>query len=317
MWDVNELHEVYSFITVDGATVLIPYNQSTTPLYQTGVNVSIRAPFTISFNGVQIDNSATNARVRLVFEDDTVSELYITNSTGTARNFNSGTYSKNLKSIRFNWSNLNDGFSFKNVMLNTGDTALPYEPYGYKIPITCAGQTTPVYLGEVPTVRRVKKRVLDGTENWVRQSGQSVDYFRIENMPATASKVICSHYQSPDENIAYATVVTGIKMQTSASSGVILACRPPDIATLSLSDFKAYLASEYAAGHPVTIWYVLASEETGITNEPLAKIGEYADELNSTDAGVSIPTAEGQNTLTVDTDLQPSEMTITYIKEGQ
>ena len=46
-------------------------------------------------------------------------------------------------------------------------------------------------------------------------------------------------------------------------------------------------------------------------------IGDYADELSSADAGVTIPTTEGQNTLTVETDLQPSEMTITYIKEGQ
>ena len=47
-----------------------------------------------------------------------------------------------------------------------------------------------------------------------------------------------------------------------------------------------------------------------------AKIGDYADELSSTNAGVTIPTVEEQNTLTVDTDLQPSEMTITYTKEG-
>lgn len=48
-----------------------------------------------------------------------------------------------------------------------------------------------------------------------------------------------------------------------------------------------------------------------------AKIGDYADELSSTDAAVTIPTAKGGNTLTVDTTIQPSEMTITYTKEGQ
>lgn len=36
------------------------------------------------------------------------------------------------------------------VMLNTGSTPLPYEPYGYKIPITCGGVTTDVYIGESP-----------------------------------------------------------------------------------------------------------------------------------------------------------------------
>ena len=61
----------------------------------------------------------------------------------------------------------------------------------------------------------------------------------------------------------------------------------------------------------------MSEPETAIVNEPLCKIGTYADELHSTDAGVTISTTEGQNVLTVDTDLQPSEMTITYIKEGQ
>lgn len=32
------------------------------------------------------------------------------------------------------------------VMLNSGSTALPYEPYGYKIPIVCGGQTTNIYI---------------------------------------------------------------------------------------------------------------------------------------------------------------------------
>lgn len=134
-------------------------------------------------------------------------------------------------------------------------------------------------------------------------------------MQATASKVICTHYQSPDENIAYSTIITGIKMQTSTLYGVILACRPTNIAALSLSDFEAFLAAQYAAGTPVTVWYVLEEPTTGIVNEPLAKIGDYADELSSTDAGVAIPTVKGDNTLTVETDLQPSEMTITYVKE--
>jgi hypothetical protein len=74
---------------------------------------------------------------------------------------------------------------------------------------------------------------------------------------------------------------------------------------------KEYLASEYQAGHPVMVWYVLSAPETAIVNEPLAKIGDYADELHSTDAAVTIPTVKGQNTLTVDTELQPSEVSIT------
>ena len=34
------------------------------------------------------------------------------------------------------------------TMLNTGTTVLPFEPHGYKIDITCSGQTTPIYIGD-------------------------------------------------------------------------------------------------------------------------------------------------------------------------
>lgn len=36
------------------------------------------------------------------------------------------------------------------AMLNVGTTALPYEPYGYKIPVTCGGETTNIYIGDTP-----------------------------------------------------------------------------------------------------------------------------------------------------------------------
>ena len=33
-------------------------------------------------------------------------------------------------------------------MLNTGATAATFEPYGYKIPVTCGGVTTNIYIDE-------------------------------------------------------------------------------------------------------------------------------------------------------------------------
>ena len=51
------------------------------------------------------------------------------------------------------------------VMLNSGSTALPYEPYGYKLTISSANTTTPIYLGEVETTRQIKKSVLTGTDS--------------------------------------------------------------------------------------------------------------------------------------------------------
>lgn len=177
----------------------------------------------------------------------------------------------------------------------------------WKIPITCAGQTAPVYLGQVSTVRRVKKLVLTGEENWSKSTSAdntylvSYTYLGID-APYEKSISYCTHavIETLLRNIENGEYILG---QSS------LYFRNDSISTKD--DFKAWLASEYAAGHPVTIWYVLAEPETGIVNDPLAKIGDYADELNSTDAAVTIPTVKGQNTLTVDTDLQPSEVSIT------
>lgn len=177
------------------------------------------------------------------------------------------------------------------------------------IPITSAGQTVPVNLGEVPTVRRVKKRVFNGAESWTVWVYQTAVLFYTPVTDGTGELVVSSHFGNRKTgslplagNIAY-----------SGASNSNMFFRLLDDTTITTVDgFKEWLAAQYAAETPVTVWYILAEPTTGIVNEPLAKIGGYADELSSADAGVTIPTVKGQNTLTVGTDLQPSEMTIVY-----
>ena len=203
-----------------------------------------------------------------------------------------------------------DGILLENIMLNAGSTALPYEPYGYKIPISSAGQTTPVYLGEVETTRKIKKLVLTGQENWLAASGteeRTVSYISITD--AGDSLCLCSHikykssYSASDRN-----QILLRNLDNRLYIGIDV-----DIAA-DLSTFKTWLQQQYAAGTPVCVWYVLANEETGIVNEPLMKIGDYADTLSKAQAGVDIPTTNGSNTLTFDTTLQPSNVNIVYKK---
>lgn len=200
-------------------------------------------------------------------------------------------------------------------MLNAGEAILPWEPYGYKIPFTNASQTVPVYLGQTPTVRRIKKLMLTGEEN-ITQHGVVNDIVGVRvptpTVVAADSPLICTHARNVTwanfySSRTYATVAANV----GAGNSVVY-MSAPNSEHNTLSDIKSYLAAQYAAGTPVTVWYVLATPETGIVNEPLAKIGDYADELHSTDAGVTIPTTQGNNTLTVDTDLPPSSMTIVY-----
>ena len=187
----------------------------------------------------------------------------------------------------------------------------------WTIPITCAGQTVPVYLGQTQTVRRIKKLVLDGTEKILAYTGAAFLGFElnVSDMMTNSRKLgVCTHFnpQQTGSGISTDGITFGANNKT-----VYVTLSQNTINTFNLSDIstiKSWLAAQYAAGTPVTIWYVLATPVTAIVNEPLCKIGDYADELHSTDAAVTIPTVNGQNTLTVDTELQPSEMTIKYRK---
>ena len=198
----------------------------------------------------------------------------------------------------------------------------------WTIPITCAGQTVSVCLGQTQTVRRVKKLVLTGYENWetqpnvyinntalfaVRQdqtqigkmtNRQSINTHFISTAPGVNPQrqdYVCSGYHPADGYSDYYYIrpdfsTIGITSETTGAAAIVA--------------FETWLRQQYAAGTPVTVWCVLATPETAIVNEPIAKIGNYADELHSEDAGVTIPTTRGQNVLTVDTDLQPSSVTI-------
>lgn len=188
------------------------------------------------------------------------------------------------------------------------------------IPIACAGQARSVYLGQVGTVRRIKKLVLTGKEeDWYleRINSFGIANFALPNaldslQPFVASGFnwVCSHFKQQGTLIAQ-TETEGVLLNTEKSVFI----RVSSTTASTKGAFKLWLADQYAAGTPVTIWYVLARPETSIVNEPLAKIGNYADELHSEDTGVMIPTTRGQNALTVGTDLQPSSVSISgYIK---
>lgn len=191
------------------------------------------------------------------------------------------------------------------AMLNTGSTPLPYEPYGIKIPISSANTTTPVYLGEIESTRRIKKLVLTGEETWTKDSdaGQSARYYiSVSDIESGTLNLLSSHF----------TQSTQYEIGTMRGYRKTIIFSVDKTIYATVDDFRAYLTQQYAAGTPVCIWYVLAEPETGIVNEPLCKIGDYADTLSMEQAGVSIPTNNGSTTVDVETTLKPSEVYIKY-----
>lgn len=184
-----------------------------------------------------------------------------------------------------------------NIMLNAGSTALPYEPYGYKLPILSNSTVTNIYLGEVQTTRRIKKLVLTGAEGWKRDNETGVFNTLITNaLRASFQSGICSHWPFETNRGVYILLTEGHGcIRTAYNSLWIRDNNFPNVA-----DFKSFLAAQYAAGTPVTVWYVLAEPETGIVNEPLMKIGDYADTVDSTQTNVQIPTYKGTTIIDYD-----------------
>lgn len=220
------------------------------------------------------------------------------------RDYNiSFTTQANTAYIRINWKKAPD----ENLMLNKGSTALPYEPYGYKIPISSANTTTPVYLGEVETTRKIKKYVFTGQENINYYAVTQGSLFRYVTTGGAIGQQIynnalCTHYVVTTVAERADNTLSGNASASSTNLDFI------DNRYNSVADFKSYLQQQYANGTPVTVWYVLSSATTGIVNEPLRKIGDYADEVS----GITIPTTAGANTIDVDTALKPSEVTVNY-----
>lgn len=181
----------------------------------------------------------------------------------------------------------------------------------YKIPISSAEQTTPVYLGEVESTRQIKKLVLTGDEWWQFYSDSlGLWQFYIKDISLGGVPI-----SSCTSNIApYGVTVNnrrnydyGCYLITDGS-GVAFQMNGDKDTLINANSWKSYLAAKYAAGTPVTVWYVLAAPETAVVNEPLRKIGDYADTVS----GITIPTITGANTIDVDTTLKPSEVSINY-----
>lgn len=195
------------------------------------------------------------------------------------------------------------------LMLNTGSTALPYEPYGIKIPISSASTTTPVYLGEVQTARKIKKIVFVGSEdeNWSAQgAGSGALRFRYtlsNSIQADTAYLtsICTHLPLGVEGSTWNTD----NIFTISSNYLWIRL---DSSITTVASLKSWLAQQYANGTPFTVFYTLATPETGIVNEPLMRIGDYADTVS----GITIPTITGADSFDVLTTLKPSEVELTY-----
>ena len=171
--------------------------------------------------------------------------------------------------------------------------------------------TTTIQLGQTPTVRRVRKLVLTGEET-VAPYDTTYNRFSIVvsdwvQLGVRKSPLKCSHYQAIYDGRGIADVPDN---SVYSDGGMTYRMFFKTTDYTDATTWKAYLAQQYAAGHPVTVWYVLNEAQTATLDEPLMKIGDYSDKLTVTDQDVTIDIPEGNGTLSIDTTVPPSKSTI-------
>lgn len=209
--------------------------------------------------------------------------------------------------------------NFDSFMLNEGETALPYEPYGYKIPFTTATEdgtesiTTTVYLkqplykigdyadtlsyAEQKVERYIKEIVLTGEEN-LTSTHLDVGLFTLnvrDYLRLSAITVFNTHYQAQKNQNGW-TEVNDMSccLYTNPNNTTSFALYIRDSRFSTIDDFKAYLKEQYNNSTPVKVWYVLQTPETESVELP------------------KLPTLDGVTVIDAATEIKPSKMDIKY-----
>ena len=214
--------------------------------------------------------------------------------------FNTGTDCNRIRISLNNTSGKADTSALEWIQLEEGTTATPYEPYHEPI-------TTPIYLdsplykigdyvdslSKTEEVRVVKELVLTGTDTdgvWEASSSRTGSFYLNIGQNAIAGWAICNRATNVNNvgNYHYGNVFVE---KSDVLSAIVINLWLFDT-TITLADFKAYLAAQYAAGTPVTVYYVLAEPETKLIILP------------------KIPTLDGTNIIDINTEIKPSNISL-------
>lgn len=169
----------------------------------------------------------------------------------------------------------------RDLQIEFGDTATPYEPYtGQTITLPALaslygdGTVCDEYdaVSGVET-RRWKQVVFDGTENWGLSRTESGNNRYFTQAPDAVahnllSQIVCSHWLSLEPGQTWQDK-TGITLSLGNADKNIW-IYDPRFAQADLPTFKAWLAAQYAAGTPVTVVYQL--DAPAVTQHDPARI---------------------------------------------
>lgn len=148
------------------------------------------------------------------------------------------------------------------IMLNQGETELPFEPYKediWQLPETLElGEWDELNPPTGEVTRATERIVFDGTEAWFSGLSNKSGVYRkailglilgTNSVPAVVSNVISTHYETLSGDDTY-LLNKGISMH-----GGDMYIYDPDFDTSDISLWKAHLAELYANGNPLTVAY--------------------------------------------------------------
>ena len=172
------------------------------------------------------------------------------------------------------------------IMINKGPIALSYEPYGYVVPIEVDDTKITVPLNTTQSIRQIQKLVLTGDETWTYLTGGKF-WIPARGYMKNGMITVCTHYIGTTNASGSSAFSNGTIGFYNTNNRLIIC----DTSFNNETTFKQYLQQQYQAGTPVTVYYVLAEPQTTTLNEPLMKIGDYADSVTYSS---NIPTTYGQ-----------------------
>lgn len=162
--------------------VTIVKNGNTLDITKTGTGYG-----TLDFDGYNIKAGTTvTVNCNISESKDMYSGFRLRNTkTGEFVSFNKVPYTIKIDfdvdRLQYFCNNVEGTSVIANLQIEEGSTATPYEPYGYKVPVTVGGATTNIYLNE--PLRKIDEYAdtmsVDGTEVTVVRNVGAVDFAKI------------------------------------------------------------------------------------------------------------------------------------------
>ena len=189
------------------------------------------------------------------------------------------------------------------TMLNVGFTTLPYEPYGYRIPITNNSETANIYLDAPLTKQGDNADYIDYAEQKRYNADGTNEDVSLPSLPA----------QSSTNSLSVGTAVQPSSLAVDVDEVVSCGDKITDSQSVNYGKYKI----------PVILTADSAETTEIYLDTPLAKSENSADYIDyvtqkrhnsdGTESNITLPeiaVTAGTNTLTVGTEVQPSGIDI-------